>query len=489
MVKKIITYLNPIANLGNRKYPYWLAVLIPLVTIGILEFYAYKIAHDPLSISLAAIFVFISFIIYFCFRAGILGGFITVIITLGYYAFIIYSRHYTGEKFTSGVDTTIILGGVYLFLAFVIGWLKQTIDALIERESNGRRRLEAIIQQLPVGVIITDAQGKVVQANKRLEEILGTKIPLGFAMGRDEFEIKGNIGDKPAQPSQSPLSQAITSGKPVLRKEFVIERKDKKTVYVTVNATPIHNRDGKIVAAASIITDVTTQKEMEKRKDDFVNMASHELKTPITSMKLYIDSLTTRTQKLHDETITKIVSRIKNQTERLQELVNDLLDVSRIQTGKLIFTMDKFRLDELMVETVDELQASAENRLHLLKTVPTIVSADRFRVYQVITNLITNAIKYSAGTGEISIKIKKQKGEVIVSVADQGIGISKDQQKKVFDRLYQVSDDKEKTFPGFGMGLYISKEIITRHRGKIWVESEKGKGSTFYFCLPVSKNV
>ncbi len=487
MIKKVYIFLNPIAHLGDKRYPYWFAVLLPGITIVLLEWYSYSVAHDPNSIGLAAIFFFIPQIMYFAFRAGILGGFVTVAITIAYYFYIIYSRKYEGNQLASGIDTTVILSAIYFFLALIIGWLKQTIDGLIERESNGRRRLEAIIQQLPVGVIITDNEGKVVQANKRLEEIIGSKIPIGFLMGRQQYDIKSTIDEKVVSPSQSPVFQAVTSGKPVLRKEFTIERKDKKKIYVTVNATPIQNRRGEIVAAASIITDITAQKELEKRKDDFVNMASHELKTPITSMKLYIDSLQLRTASMKDARVTTIVTRIKTQTERLQELVNDLLDVSRIQTGKLTFSMEKFRFDELLSETVDELQASAGNRLVLVKTVPTDVKADRFRIYQVVTNLITNAIKYSVGTGAITIRLTKHKDEVIVSVADHGIGIAKEQQNKIFDRLYQVADDKEKTFPGFGMGLYISKEIIRRHHGKIWVESEKGSGSTFFFSLPVEK--
>ena len=115
------------------------------------------------------------------------------------------------------------------------------------------------------------------------------------------------------------------------------------------------------------------------------------------------------------------------------------------------------------------------------------VFADRFRMYQVLTNLITNAIKYSKGEKQIKVRIKREADKVVVSVQDFGIGIAKEQQKKIFERLYQVQDDNGRTYPGFGMGLYISKEIITRHKGAIWVESEKGKGSTFYFTLPLKK--
>lgn len=483
MFKRMYSYLNPIAHLGDKKYPYWLSVVLSLIAAVSIEFTAVYLLHRPNDVGLPAIFIFVTLILYTAFRSGIIGGVITVIMTVSYYFYIIYYHHYTGDQLTSGIISTIILGFVYFLLASIIGWLKQTIDELIDQEANERRRLETIIEQLPVGVVITDEKGKVVQSNKRFDTILGMRFPLGHVVGKQEAVVKSLIDGKEITNSQSPLYQSITTGR-VIKKEVTIERPDGKTVYTQVSASPIHNRQGKIVAAASIITDITSQKEMEKRKDDFVNMASHELKTPITSMKLYIDSLRIKTKDSTDEKIIKIVNSLKNQTERLQELVNDLLDVSRIQTGKLSFTKDVFRLDEQLTETVEELQGAADNRLVLRKAPATLVTADKFRIYQVITNLITNAIKYSAGTGEITIRLTRTKDDVTVSVRDNGIGISRDQQKKVFERLYQVTDDKEKTFPGFGMGLYISKEIVTRHQGKIWVESEKGKGSTFFFTLP-----
>ncbi len=275
--------------------------------------------------------------------------------------------------------------------------------------------------------------------------------------------------------------------KPVDTQEFQISRKDGKTVYVRSNASPIHNRDNKIIAAASLIIDVTDQKEMELRKDDFVNMASHELKTPITSMKLYIDSLIPRVKKYDDPQAARILTSIKDQTGRLQKLVNDLLDVSRMQTGKLSFTKEDFRLDEVIHETVDLLQDSAKNHEIIIKqTIPAVVHGDRFRMYQVFTNLVTNAVKYSPEGKKIIVNMYAEGSQVITSVQDFGIGIAKSQQEKIFDRLYQVVDYTEKTFPGFGMGLYISREIVNRHDGSIWVESEKGKGSTFFVSLPIA---
>ena len=169
----------------------------------------------------------------------------------------------------------------------------------------------------------------------------------------------------------------------------------------------------------------------------------------------------------------------------MQKLVADLLDVSRLQTGKLLFNKEAFDLDTLLFETIEQLQGTTKHVIVYKGKEKLLVEGDKFRIYQVLTNLLTNALKYSGESTQIQVRLQKVAGKAVISVKDFGIGIEKDQQKKIFERLYQVMDDTEKTFPGFGMGLYISKEIVKRHKGSIWVESEKGKGSTFYFSIPI----
>ncbi len=484
-MKNIFTYLNPIKRLGIKKYSILLPTLVTFFFYFISEFYAYNIAKNPLIVGVYIIFVSASLIIYFSFHDGILGGIIASTITILYYAEIMYTRHYRGAQLSAGISTTIVLAIVFYCLAAVIGWLKQTIDGLIVNEGDEKRRLQAIVDQLPVGVLITDAQGKITQGNKKIEEILQTKISQGTSV-KDNLIMQSRHDGKIVNPSEAPLVQVLRTRKPIVGKEYVIDRVNGKQTHLQVNASAISNKDGKLIAAASIISDITQQKEMETRKDDFVNMASHELKTPLTSMKIYIDLLTKRIKQSQDNKSIKILKNIENQTEKLQELVNDLLDVSRLQTGKLMFTKEQFRLDALIRETIEGLQEVAKNhKIVFSSNKATSIYADRFRIYQVLTNLLTNAIKYSKNADEIIVSLQRSRGKAIVRVQDFGIGIAKDQQKKIFDRLYQVTDHQEKTFPGLGMGLYISKEIVKRHKGCLWVESEKNKGSTFIFSLPL----
>jgi PAS domain S-box-containing protein len=494
-MERLTHYLNPIARLGKRKYSIRFPLIASLAICILSEVFAILIVKNPAIVGVYIIWINTATIMYFAFRDGLKGGIIAAVIPIFYYGYIIYTRHMEGNQLISSVETTITLGLLFLLMATIIGWLKQTIDVLIGKEAAARRqseegkvRLQTILDQMPVGVLVADKDGGLLHGNKYMEYLLGRKTAKKLEIDDNRKSQYAYRADKPLLTKDFPIVRAFKYGRTVAPEEMEYLRDDKKRITLRVNATPIKNKQNKLIAAVSTFYDITQEKELEKRKDDFVNMASHELKTPITSLKLYIDSLTIRIGQYNDERAMKTVNSIKHQTERLQELVNDLLDVSRLQTGKLSFTKEDFRIDILVEETIEDLKGLANGQAIVYNgTAPVLVHADRFRIYQVITNLITNAVKYSENGKDIKVRIKREAGKVMVSVQDSGIGIEKEQQKKIFDRLYQVVDDKEKTFPGFGMGLYISKEIIKRHKGSIWVESEKRKGSTFFFTLPLKK--
>lgn len=269
---------------------------------------------------------------------------------------------------------------------------------------------------------------------------------------------------------------------------FRINTKDGQIRWVSTRAVVFCDSHGKPTRMLGATSDVTKQKQLEQEKNDFLSMASHELKTPITSLKLFIDLLCREASKSDSEKIVTYAKRIQDQANRLMELTNDLLDVSKIETGKLLLKKVIFNLNDFIKDIVADLQPTATKHKIIIKDIPNIkIFADRYRIYQVLVNLITNAIKYSED-GKIIISAIKKEKEVIISVQDFGLGIPKHQQNKIFERLYQAKDSgQSKTYPGLGLGLYISKEIILRHGGRIWVESKKGKGSTFFFSLPLER--
>ncbi len=229
--------------------------------------------------------------------------------------------------------------------------------------------------------------------------------------------------------------------------------------------------------------------ELMNRKDDFLSIASHELKTPVTSLKAYTQLLQMDAIENADKRRESMLAKMDSQIDKLTSLITDLLDTSKMQNGKLIYNKTFFQLNELIKETVGEIQVTnASHKIIIEKNIPLQLHADRERISQVLSNLLSNAIKYCPDCKDIIVKLER-KGEIAVcSVQDFGNGIFKAQQDKIFERFYRVTGNNLHTYPGLGLGLFIAKEIIERHSGKIWFESEEGTGSTFYFSLPIAVN-
>src|SRR2546423_2337031 len=229
-------------------------------------------------------------------------------------------------------------------------------------------------------------------------------------------------------------------------------------------------------------------RESEARKDEFISMASHELKTPLTSLKGFTNLLQRRLTKQGDKQALHFLTRMEEQLDKLTKLVSDLLDVTKMQTGKLEFREERFFLNELVRETLENLQGTMEtHHLQLEEVTDVQVLGDKDRLGQVLINLLTNAIKYSPEADTVIVRVSAVEHNAIVSVQDFGIGIAETHQEKIFERFYQVNDGTEKTFPGLGIGLYISSQIVRGHYGRLWVESAKGAGATFYLSLPLAR--
>jgi PAS domain S-box-containing protein len=247
---------------------------------------------------------------------------------------------------------------------------------------------------------------------------------------------------------------------------------------------PIYDADGTIIHWFGTNTDITEQKRLEQQKDEFLGIASHELKTPVTSLKAYTQLLERRFRNAGDGRSAELVQKMDAQLDKLTGLIGDLLDVTKIESGKLIFHFSHFNFDELVREIAEEMQRTTSKHTIMLNLdAPAVFYGDRDRIGQVLINLLTNAIKYSPQAEKIVVKTTCEQGNIITSVQDFGIGIPGEMQQRVFERFFRVEGDARTTFPGLGLGLYISAEIVKRHRGAIWVESEENKGTTIFFSL------
>lgn len=249
---------------------------------------------------------------------------------------------------------------------------------------------------------------------------------------------------------------------------------------------PLRNWEGEIYAILHAAIDVTKQVHLQKQKDEFLGIASHELKTPVTSIKAYAQVLERMIRNEGDEKKANMVRKMDLQLNRLTGLIGDLLDVTKIQSGKMTHNPVRFDFDLQIQEIIEEMQhTTMQHQIRFELKTNSIVNADKERIGQVITNFLSNAIKYSTDSQHINVKSYKQNNELILSVQDYGIGISKDLQHLIFDQFYRVDGNLQHTYPGLGLGLYISSEIIKNEGGRIWIDSDEGKGSTFCFALKV----
>lgn len=263
---------------------------------------------------------------------------------------------------------------------------------------------------------------------------------------------------------------------------------DGTTDWIRWEAIPWRDARGDVGGIIVFHEIITERMELEKRKDEFISLASHELKTPVTTLKGFAQLLQRRLKKRGDTQSLDPLRRMETQLNKLTMMINDLLDISRIQAGKLTFREDRFDLAKLVAETVENLQETiSTHRLLVSGKTPALVHGDRDRIGQVLINLLTNAVKYSPHADQVLIFISQEENSVRVCIQDFGSGIPADQQEQIFERFYQVSNGGKNTnLTGLGIGLYISKEIIQRHQGRIWVESAVGQGSSFYFTLPLA---
>ena len=361
----------------------------------------------------------------------------------------------------------------------------------IEEELRAaKEQLEIILTNIADGIVVQDATGKIVYANLAAAHMLGydsvkawlAAPPLAYLERFDFFDEQGN----PFPLNNLPGRRAIQGE---AHPQETIRSVDKQTGIAAWNilkSTAIFDHERKPYLVITVLQDITQLKEMEQRKDMFISMASHELKTPVTSLIGFAQVLQKRFQQRDDEQSLRFLSIMDGQLKKLTHLINDLLDISKMQTGQLTYNEECFDLGELVRETVHNLQAATQSHKILIEgEVHVQVSGDRDRIGQVLINLLTNAIKYSPQANKVMVSISKNASQAVVRVQDFGIGIAEAHQQRIFERFYQVGDPVERTFPGLGIGLYIAGEIVKRHKGRIWVESKKGKGSIFIFTLPL----
>ncbi|MBC7947294.1 MAG: PAS domain-containing sensor histidine kinase [Chitinophagaceae bacterium] len=350
----------------------------------------------------------------------------------------------------------------------------RTKDLLVSRE-----HFKFLADNIPVIVWTAQADGNADYFNKLWLEYTGLSLE----------DSRGSGSQKALHPDDFDRVVQVWNQALVTKLSFQFEYRirrasDGEYRWHLGKGEPVKDDQGNIVAWFGTSTDIENQKQEIDRKDEFISVASHELKTPLTSLKGYMQLI--QMQPDLSDTVNLYISKANASLTKIQHLINDLLDVSKIKAGKLKFSTSAFDLGELVnvcCENGKYMYPSYTIKTEISDTI--MVVGNEERIEQVLMNLINNAVKYSPQNKEIIIRAEKDTNFAIISVIDSGIGMSRADQKKIFERFYRVEDKKFLT-PGLGMGLYISSEIIKEHQGELIVKSQLHEGSVFSFTLPLA---
>ncbi|MGZ3609277.1 MAG: ATP-binding protein [Ktedonobacteraceae bacterium] len=385
--------------------------------------------------------------------------------------------------------------------------LRERQRALWEEAEHERNRLELIIGSMAEGLLITNADGIITSLNNSAQHL--------FSLAEVNLQHKPHTSLRQLAIATkvnwlldfAEIVDQAMAGNVVMNKELTAGTNSEIVpLTLSVSAAPLHDANQNItrpIGVVTVLNDITSIKQIEKLKDEFVSIVSHELRTPLTAIKGYTQHLIRRIERRLREShqkpqnsIPKVelpesydlrsLNIVQSETEHLERLVSDLLDLSRVQWGELDLQYSSFYLADVLTERVRLARVSAEQHaIHLdIQAQDSRIVADQLRIGQVFGNVLDNAIKFSPPGKQVTVKLQEKDDEYLITVIDQGIGVSPDSFDHIFERFYRIRNLANRQYTGIGMGLFVAKAIVEAHGGSIGFSSNQDGGSTFYFTLP-----
>lgn len=363
---------------------------------------------------------------------------------------------------------------------------KETEQKVTERThmlKQSEEYLSSIVETIRESLLVMDKDYKILSAN---QHFLSTfKVTLNDTKGKLLYELGNGQWDIPELKTM--MEEILPSNNPVL--DYEVEHEfphiGRKLMLLNAHRVELEGQFKDRILLA--IEDITERKAIEQRKDDFLSIASHELKTPLTTVIGYMQMIKRLMPENASEKFKTVVNKTGTYVDRLNQLLSELLDVSRIQTGNIELHKDSFDFDKMIYDAVEGIQTAIPNHQITLKGKTELMfNGDESHLIQVVNNLISNAIKYSPDSNQVEVYISKVSNFIKVSIKDHGMGIKEEELKKIFQRFYRVGEI-QKNYPGMGIGLYICDQIIKNHGGTLWAESKPGLGSVFSFTLPLNQ--
>jgi PAS domain S-box-containing protein len=357
---------------------------------------------------------------------------------------------------------------------------------MLRQQQEESSKSQAILTSIADGVVVNDAEGQTILVNPAAEHVL--EKPRGQLIGQDFHALFSVFDADGRREAVAAMETLLAISASELRQDFQMML-EAETRVIQAHLSPVIARRGDSLGVVTILRDITKEVEADRAKNEFVSNVSHELRTPMTAIKGYTDLLYAGSVGPINQEQKRFVKIIKNNAERLTALINDLLDISRVETGRVRFEPRPMQVGDVIAEVVNALAGQAEAKdqtlaYEIVGGLPDVMG-DRNRLNQVVTNLVGNAIRYTPPGGEIEVRTYRVEGAVRVDVRDTGIGIAAEDLGHLFERFYRAEHPVVQEIGGTGLGLAIVKMFVEMHGGRVWVDSELGEGSTFTFILPV----
>jgi PAS domain S-box-containing protein len=401
-----------------------------------------------------------------------------------------------------GVVAVLFGGGALILRAEVNRRTKELAEDVAKRGKTEKElreseeKLRLILETIPQGLAVSDMEGKIIQVNRAATRL--TDYSNKELIGKKYRELFVENDRNRVVESLKKTIETGYSGSNI----YTLRKKDSSELPVEMNRTLVKDQAGNIIGTLAMIEDITERRqaeeehrknieyrELDRLKTNILSTVSHELRTPLASIKGYSSLLLMYDRRLNNAQKRESLEAIDRSTDRLTELIEHLLDMSRLDAGLLRLNLEAVKPSNIFLVAVSEAKLRSPKykfKVEINRRLPAL-TADSKRLRQVIDNLLDNAIKYSPEGTEITIRAEVKAEELRVSVADQGQGIPVDEIDKIFDRMYRIEQRLGKDPGGLGLGLSLCKALVEAHGGRIWVESQVDKGSTFYFTIPLKK--
>jgi PAS domain S-box-containing protein len=372
-----------------------------------------------------------------------------------------------------------------IYKAIIETGLVKPYDLLFRNLKQNEEQYRDLYQEAPNAYLSCGVDGIIKRANRSAVELLGYR--RGELVGRPVADLYADTPDGRAKAQV--IFQRFLAGEEIRAQELELQRADGSKVWVSLSIRPIRDKEGKVVASRSEIVDITEHKKLDQLKDDFIGLVSHELRSPLTVIMGAINTVLSEGDYLSEEETRQLLKDAALESETLSHLLGNLLELSRAQAERLVLHAEAIDVKRVVQEAIEGVQRQYSTHQFVVSVPPELppVYADPLRLERILYNLLENAVKYSPRGEEIKVSVRPDGEQLVIGVSDRGVGISPADQARLFAPFQRLEESRPGGTRGVGLGLLVCQRLVEAHGGRIWVESEPGRGSTFFFTLPLNQ--